>query len=49
MHTLQSVEKSLDFMQQRFNASPSLKVTLNPFRTPLRLPKVNGGSVGFPT
>ena len=28
---------------------PSLGVSLNPFRAPMRLPLVRGGAVGFPT
>ena len=45
----QSVEKAIAFAERRCGLTPSIGVTLNPFRQPLRLPCVNGGSVGHPT
>ena len=45
----QSVEKGLAFARQKASLAPSLGVRLNPFRAPMRLPRVDGGCVGFPT
>jgi len=35
--------------QPESSMQPSSRVVLNPFRAPMRLPRVNGGSVGHPT
>ena len=46
----QSMEKGLAFAARRCAMPPpTIGVTLNPFRAPMRLPMVHGGSVGFPT
>ena len=45
----QSVEKGLAFARHHAAMAPSCGVRLNPFRAPMRLPLVDGGSVGHPT
>ena len=45
----QSIEKGLRLAADRFGMQPSIGLSLNPFRGPLRLPLVRGGAVGFPT
>jgi hypothetical protein len=45
----QSVDKGLRFAARCAKLAPSGGVSLNPFRQPLRQPRVCGGSVGLPT
>tara|TARA_B100000795_G_C22505947_1_gene325815 strand:- start:20 stop:526 length:507 start_codon:yes stop_codon:yes gene_type:complete len=45
----QGVEKGLAFALHHAAMAPSCGVQLNPFRAPMRLSQVHGGSVGHPT
>lgn len=50
-YSAQSIDKGLRFGEQHggFDAATASPTALNPFRAPLRLPRVDGGAVGFPT
>ena len=50
-YSAQSIDKGLRFGEQHggVDAATLSPTSLNPFRAPMRLPRVDGGAVGFPT
>ena len=50
-YSAQSIDKGLRFGEQHggLDAATASPTALNPFRAPMRLPRVDGGAVGFPT